>query len=77
MERLRNRRQNYVNSLRNNTASSPGSPSSSQEYVNQVMIEEWKQMKLESPLALSGTSRRGFKRKNVYIVKKIFYFCYS
>ena len=70
MERLRNKRQNFVNSLRNKTLS-PGSlsPSSSQEYVNQVMIEEWKQMKLESPLSLSGSSRRGFKRKNVCIFK--------
>lgn len=62
MERLRNKRQDFVNSLRNK-ACSPGSPSSSQEYVNQVMVEEWKQMKLESPL-LSGSSVRGFKRKN-------------
>ena len=66
MERLRNKRHDFVNSLRTKTPGSPGSPSSSQEYVNQVMLEEWQQMKLESPL-LSG-NKRGFKRKNVRIV---------
>jgi len=64
MERLRNKRHDFVNSLRSQNAGSPGSPSSSQEYVNQVMLEEWQQMKLESPL-LSGNSR-GFKRKNEF-----------
>ena len=47
LKRLKDSRERLVNSFRHSPL---GSPSSSQELVNQVMIHEWEQMKLESPL---------------------------
>jgi len=69
MQRLKNKRHDYVNTLRNTGGNSPRSPSSSQEYVNQVMLEEWNQMKLESPLLSSSKRPRGSKRKNVRYIR--------
>ncbi|XP_002154657.4 RPA-interacting protein B isoform X1 [Hydra vulgaris] len=46
LKRLKSSRDEMVNNFRN---ALPGSPSSSQELVHQVMIHEWEQMTLESP----------------------------
>jgi len=65
LDRLKNKRQDLVESLRR-TGGSPSSESpsqSSQDRINQVMVDEWHKMKLESPiLNLPGcSSNKRFK----------------
>ena len=54
LQRLKNKRNDMVNSMRQMDESE--SPISSQEIVNEVMLDEWGKMKLESPLLSSGVA---------------------
>ena len=54
LKRLKDKRNDMVNNLRQ--MDDPESPISSQELVNEVILDEWGKMKLESPLLSSGLS---------------------
>ena len=69
MERLKNKRQDFVNSLRQADGyDSSDSSQSSQGFVNQLMVDEWEKMKLESPL-LSNLPQCGCPRDNEKFVR--------